>query len=164
MTTLLPEVVHSAIFKKTKPVPDHDGPGTDDEDPQRHWLSLKRNKRWLKLLYCTPALMPIYFRAAAQEVKTYPAALRALIPRERLATIVIQLSAGYALYHFNRTYREEVLNAYLSRSTAEAQALSDTWLADYNEHRPHDALGRVPPLTYLPRVSPVPESRNPWLT
>lgn len=65
---------------------------------------------------------------------------------------------------FNRTYREEVLNAYLFHSTAEAQALSDAWLVDYNEHRPHDALGRVPPLTYLPRVSPVPESRNPWLT
>ncbi len=55
---------------------------------------------------------------------------------------------------FNRTYREEVLNAYLFHSTAEAQALSDAWLVDYNEHRPHDALGRVPPLTYLPRVSP----------
>ena len=65
---------------------------------------------------------------------------------------------------FNRTYREEVLNAYLFHSTAEAQALSDAWLVDYNEHRPHDALGRVPPLTYLPRVLPVPESRNPWLT
>ena len=63
---------------------------------------------------------------------------------------------------FNRTYREEVLNAYLFHSTAEAQALSDAWLVDYNEHRPHDALGRVPPLTYLPRVSPVPESRNSW--
>jgi putative transposase len=65
---------------------------------------------------------------------------------------------------FNRTYREEVLNAYLFHSTAEAQALSDAWLVDYNEQRPHDALGRVPPLTYLPRVSPVPESRNSWLT
>ena len=45
---------------------------------------------------------------------------------------------------FNRTYREEVLNAYLFHSTQEAQALSDAWLVDYNEHRPHDALGRVP--------------------
>jgi len=65
---------------------------------------------------------------------------------------------------FNRTYREDVLNAYLFHSTAEVQALSDAWLVDYNEHRPHAALGRVPPLTYLPHVSPMPESRNPWLT
>jgi putative transposase len=63
---------------------------------------------------------------------------------------------------FNRTYREEVLNAYLFHSTAEAQQLSDAWLVDYNERRPHDALGRVPPLTYLPRVSVSPESNNPW--
>jgi putative transposase len=63
---------------------------------------------------------------------------------------------------FNRTYREEVLNAYLFHSTQEAQALSDAWLVDYNERRPHDALGRVPPLTYLPRVSISPESMNSW--
>jgi putative transposase len=63
---------------------------------------------------------------------------------------------------FNRTYREEVLNAYLFQSTQEAQALSDAWLVDYNERRPHDALGRVPPLTFLPRVLPRPASHNSW--
>ena len=63
---------------------------------------------------------------------------------------------------FNRTYREEVLNAYLFHSTHEAQQLSDAWLVDYNERRPHDALGRVPPLTYLPRVSTPSESRSSW--
>ena len=40
----------------------------------------------------------------------------------------------------NRTYREEVLDAYLFHSTQEAQAISDAWLIAYNEHRPHDAL------------------------
>ena len=63
---------------------------------------------------------------------------------------------------FNRTYREEVVNAYLFHSTQEAQALSDAWLVDYNERRPHDALGRVPPLTYLPRVSTPSESSHSW--
>ena len=125
MTTLLHEVVHSAIFRTPKAKAErvlgllyaitsgisasqftrwhldhHDGLGTNDEDPKRHWLSPKRNKRWFKLLYCTPALMPIYFRAAAQEVKSYPAPLRATIARERLATILIQLSVGAALYAF----------------------------------------------------------------
>ena len=54
---------------------------------------------------------------------------------------------------FNRTYREEILDAYLFVSTQEVQQLSDAWLVTYNEHRPHDALGRVPPLTYLARVT-----------
>ncbi|MEO8359098.1 MAG: fatty acid desaturase [Vicinamibacteria bacterium] len=125
MTTLLHEVVHSSIFAKRKPgaeralgllyaitsgisasqftkwhLDHHDGLGTEDEDPKRHWLSPKRNQRWFKALYCTPALMVIYFRAAAQEVRTYPAELRSLIARERTATIVIQLTAGSLLYYF----------------------------------------------------------------
>lgn len=63
---------------------------------------------------------------------------------------------------FNCTYREEVLNAYLFHSTHEAQQFSNAWLIYYNERRPHDALGRVPPLTYLPRVSTPSGSSNSW--
>ena len=37
---------------------------------------------------------------------------------------------------FNRTYREEVLDACLWVSTQEVQQLSDAWLVTYNEHRP----------------------------
>jgi len=65
---------------------------------------------------------------------------------------------------FNRTYREDILNAYLFHSTQEAQQLCDAWLVAYNEHRPHDALGRVPPLTCLPRISTSPASINLWST
>lgn len=70
----------------------HAGLGSYEEDPKRHWLSPKRNARWLKALYFTPALFPIYFRAAAQETKTYEPELQTRIKRERLATIVFQLS------------------------------------------------------------------------
>jgi putative transposase len=52
---------------------------------------------------------------------------------------------------FNKTYRTEVLNAYLFASISEVQQITDNWLIDYNEQRPHDSLGRVPPLSYLPR-------------
>jgi putative transposase len=38
------------------------------------------------------------------------------------------------------------------------QLLTDEWLAVYNTERPHDSLGRVPPLTYLPRQTTIRES------
>ncbi|MCU1245332.1 MAG: hypothetical protein JWN02_1242 [Acidobacteria bacterium] len=70
----------------------HAGLGSDEEDPKRHYLSPKSNVRWLKFLYFTPALFPIYFRAAARETAAYEPELRKRIARERLATIVFQLS------------------------------------------------------------------------
>jgi len=54
---------------------------------------------------------------------------------------------------FNRSDRTEVLNAHLFESIGELRVLTDTWLRIYNGERPHDSLGRVPPLTFLPRPS-----------
>jgi len=54
---------------------------------------------------------------------------------------------------FNRSYRTEVLNAHLFESVAELRAHTDTWLRTHNSERPHDSLGRVPPLMFLPRPS-----------
>jgi len=59
---------------------------------------------------------------------------------------------------FNRTYRTEVLNPYVFESIEQVQQITEEWLIEYNEQRPHDALGRVPPLTYLPRATTVGES------
>lgn len=69
----------------------HANLGSYEEDPKRHWLSPKRNARWLKALYFTPALFAIYFRAAAKETASYEPELRKRIARERLATIAFQL-------------------------------------------------------------------------
>jgi putative transposase len=52
---------------------------------------------------------------------------------------------------FNRSYREEVLSAYVFESIEQVRLLTEDWLRTYNEERPHDSLGRVPPLTFLPR-------------
>ena len=52
---------------------------------------------------------------------------------------------------FNRSYREEVLSAYVFESIEQVQLLTDELLRTYNEERPHDSLGRVPPLTFMPR-------------
>jgi putative transposase len=53
---------------------------------------------------------------------------------------------------FNKSYRQEVLDANLFSTLAEVQAATDDWIEDYNLNRPHDALGRVPPAQYLPRL------------
>jgi putative transposase len=59
---------------------------------------------------------------------------------------------------FNRTYRDEVLDAYVFDAISEVQALTDAWLRTYNDDRPHDALGRIPPTRFLPRPPTPPES------
>ncbi len=49
---------------------------------------------------------------------------------------------------FNRTYREEVLDLYLFDSLAEARAITETWVEEYNAIRPHEALGGLTPYRY----------------
>ncbi|HLA40103.1 MAG TPA: fatty acid desaturase [Candidatus Glassbacteria bacterium] len=61
--------------------------GSETADPKRHHLSPKRNRRLVKLLYFTPVLFVIYFRAAARENATYRPELRNKIARERIVSI-----------------------------------------------------------------------------
>jgi putative transposase len=49
---------------------------------------------------------------------------------------------------FNRTYREEVLNSYLFENLDQVREVTHWWLITYNEQRPHDALGGLPPATF----------------
>ncbi len=49
---------------------------------------------------------------------------------------------------FNRTYREEVLSAYLFEDLDQVREITWNWMREYNEERPHDALGKVPPAVY----------------
>lgn len=49
---------------------------------------------------------------------------------------------------FNRTYREEVLSAYLFEDLDQVREITHKWLYEYNEQRPHDALGGLPPSVY----------------
>jgi putative transposase len=59
---------------------------------------------------------------------------------------------------FNRTYRDEVLDAYVFDSIEQVREVTETWLPEYNEERPHDSLGRVPPLMFKPRRKQLAES------
>jgi len=54
---------------------------------------------------------------------------------------------------FNKTYRTEVLDAWVFTSLAEVRQVTEEWLEMYNTERPHRSLGRVPPRSYLPRAT-----------
>ena len=58
-----------------------------------------------------------------------------------------------------------MLDAHVFEPVAESEVISKQWLIDYNEYRPHDSLGGVPPTRFLPR-STTPESIHgvcPWV-
>lgn len=50
---------------------------------------------------------------------------------------------------FNRTYREEVLDLYIFFRLSEVRDITEEWLRQYNEERPHQALGNLTPAEYL---------------
>jgi putative transposase len=62
----------------------------------------------------------------------------------------------------NRTFRHEVLDAYVFESLEQVREISAEWIREYNEERPHDTLGGLPPATYRANLkaksSPLPLS------
>lgn len=124
-TVLLHEQLHDLIFQKPHPVLNrvlgqiyaffsgiscaqftrwhmdhHYQLGSDTLDPKRHHLSPRRNSRFIKLLYFTPALFWIYFRAAARETSTYEPVLRAKIARERITSLLGHILMQAGLIYF----------------------------------------------------------------
>lgn len=65
---------------------------------------------------------------------------------------------------FNRTYRHEILDAFVFEALADVRDVTTEFLHNYNTRRPHDSLGRVPPHTYLPRLTAADPSSYPAST
>ena len=61
---------------------------------------------------------------------------------------------------FNRTYRTEVLNAHLFGSLSEVREITHEWMTSYNDERPHDALGNLPPRVFRQQQTN-PKNSNP---
>ncbi len=120
---LLHEQVHKIIFRSPRPkmerflglfyaafttisatqfsiwhLDHHDQLGSKDQDPKRNHLSPKRNQRWFKLLYFTPALFFFYTRGSMKEARTYPLETQRIIRRERLVNIALHLGVIAALW------------------------------------------------------------------
>ena len=53
---------------------------------------------------------------------------------------------------FIGTLKHECLNRYLFDSLAEAQVIVDHWCVEYNQYRPHSALGYLPPAVFAQQV------------
>ena len=72
--------------------------------------------------------------------------------RHGIELLIIQpgkpLHNGY-IKRFNRTYREEVLNAYVLEILDKVRRMTGDWLTRYNEHHPHESLGNLSPKQYL---------------
>jgi putative transposase len=49
---------------------------------------------------------------------------------------------------FNGSFRREFLDAYLFETISQVREMAWVWMLDYNEERPHESLGDLPPAVY----------------
>lgn len=63
---------------------------------------------------------------------------------------------------FNRTYREEVLDFYVFRTLSEVREITDNWITEYNEERPHYSLGNLTPAEYAATNKGLENSNLAW--
>lgn len=59
---------------------------------------------------------------------------------------------GY-IERFNRTYREEILDAHLFSSLSEDREITEAWMEEYNTIRPHESLQGLPPYSIVEKIA-----------
>lgn len=55
---------------------------------------------------------------------------------------------------FNSRFRDECLSQHWFASLSHMRSIIDNWRHDYNHHRPHSALGYVPPAVFATMIQP----------
>jgi putative transposase len=58
---------------------------------------------------------------------------------------------GY-IERFNRAYREAVLDAYLFFDLSQVKQLTQEWMEEYNQRRPHEALNNLSPIEWTNEI------------
>ena len=53
---------------------------------------------------------------------------------------------------FNGSFRYEFLDAYLFETLDQVREMAWVWMLDYNDERPHESLGHMPPTVYRQKV------------
>lgn len=53
---------------------------------------------------------------------------------------------------FNGSFRREFLDAYLFETLSQVREMAWLWMLDYNDERPHESLGDLPPAVYRAKV------------
>ena len=60
---------------------------------------------------------------------------------------------GYVERH-NRTFREDVLDAYLFATVQQFNVIAEKWMEDFNHYHPHQALNKMSPIEFADRRQP----------
>lgn len=53
---------------------------------------------------------------------------------------------------FNGSFRREFLDAYLFETLSQVREMAWVWMLDYNDERPHESLGDLPPAVYRAKL------------
>ena len=124
------------------------------------WRTLLRNK-WVTLAWNTGVLSSEYLiiteKGKPSRIRTdngpefISKEFRDWCSKKGIEVQYIQpgrpMQNGY-IERFNRTFRENILDAYLFENTMEVQILAEEWMQDYNYNRPHEALQGKTPMEY----------------
>ena len=53
---------------------------------------------------------------------------------------------------FNRTFRHEVLDAFVFEALPQVREITRRWINEYNDERPHESLRRIPPAMFRRQI------------
>ena len=60
----------------------------------------------------------------------------------------------------NLNYRRVILDAYLFDNHNQVRELRQNWMKDYNEFKPHEALGNLSPIAYFENMKKLTEIKE----